>query len=222
MSAKIVLATAASLLALAASPVHADLIYNFDPANTFSGTAPAGTLTVQFHTVSTGQVLMTITSNLATGENLDPGEAIDLNIVPALSGDLGSLNFALQSNTGFSQAASVQQGEDAFKADGDGFYDISVTYSPSTKAFTTGQAQTYLVTGTGITESSFDALSSPGGGSGPFFAAIHVQNTPSGGSGSAWVSSAPDPSGAVPEPASLTIFGVGLGVFGLLRRRLLH
>ena len=41
-------------------------------------------------------------------------------------------------------------------------------------------SQTYLITGTGVTESSFDFLSAPAGGNGPYFAAIHVQNTPAG------------------------------------------
>jgi hypothetical protein len=93
-----------------------------------------------------GGVQLTITSSLASGENVDPGNALFLNSNPVKTGDLAFLTFALTANTGFSQAATVATGEDMFMADGDGKYDIMFNYTASTKAFTTGQSQTYLIT----------------------------------------------------------------------------
>jgi hypothetical protein len=229
-----VLAGAAALgvLALAEPTAHAGTLeFDFLPANTFSGTAPAGTLTAVFTDVaqatcggSGGCVQLVISSNLASGENLDPGNALFLNIDPAKSSELGSLVVAFTANTGFSQSASVMTGEDAFKPDGDGLMDILFTYTPSTKAFTTGESQTYdihTVSGT-ISAADFDFLSTctQGCGTGPHLAAVHVQNTPNGGNGSAWVGgtvgSTPAP---VPEPTTLALLGTAMLGFGVLRRR---
>ena len=62
-------------------------------------------------------------------------------------------------------------------------------------------SQTYLITGTGVTESSFDFLSAPAGGNGPYFAAIHVQNTPGGGGQSAFVQPGTPSSARLPRRA---------------------
>ena len=67
------------------------LTLSFNPANTFSGTAPAGSLSATFTDVMAGSdgcvfscVQLTIGSNLGTGENLDPAKALYLNINPSL------------------------------------------------------------------------------------------------------------------------------------------
>jgi hypothetical protein len=219
-------AAALGALALTAPAAHA-LEFFFLPSGTFSGTAPAGTLTAAFTNVaqsscttanggvatSGGCVQLAITSNLASGENLDPGKALYLNIDPAKSSELGSLTFDLTANTGFSQAAAVGQSEDGFKADGiGGNFDMLFTYSPATKAFTTGQSQTYdiFTTSGTIATADFDFLST--GGTPDLYAAIHVQNTPSGGNGSAFVG------GVVPAPlighGLLVLLAIGGVLFG--------
>ena len=204
-----------------AGTARADVIFDFLPTNTFSGTAPVGTLSADFQNVA-GGVQLTITSSLASGENLDPGKALYLNINPADDASLGSLSFSLTANTGFSQAAIVMTGADAFKPDGDGKMDILFTYAPSTKAFTTGESQTYAITGiAGLTAADFDVGSTCGSGcgTGSHLAAIHVQNTPSGGSGSAFVGGTLDPS-PVPEPPALGVFAMALiGMWRALRRQ---
>jgi hypothetical protein len=160
-----------------------------------------------------------ITSNLAAGENLDPGKALYFNVNPSKDSILQNLSFTLTGNTNFNQQATVMTGADSFKADGDGYYDINFTFNTSTKAFTTGESQTYKITTSSGTISASDFvnyLSSTGGGNGNWLAAVHVQNTPSGGSGSAWVGATVTP---VPIPAAAWFFGPGLlGLMGIRKR----
>lgn len=202
------------LLSVAAGPAHAS--FSFTPGNTFSGIAPAGSLTADFTNV-TGGVQLVITSHLAPGENLDPGKALYFNFDPSKNSILQNLSFHLTGNTNFSLAAAVSTAVDHFKADGDGFYDIMFSFASGTKAYTTGQSQTYFISaGNGaVTASDFSYPSESGGGNGNWLAAAHVQNTPSGGGGSAWVGGTATP---VPIPAAASLLGSGLAGLVLLRR----
>jgi hypothetical protein len=231
-----------------------DFTYSFLPANTFSGTAPAGTLTAEFFDASaskkcgaaTSGVCLIITSNMAAGENIDPGNALFLNVTPSLADTasfLTDLTFTLQANTAFSQAAGVTTNDESnpgqIKADGSpGLFDVLLTYTPSTKAFTSGESQTYLITDAAHTFTADDFLTLSGdvpindpctasdpGNPGPCFAAaIHVQNTPSGGSGSGWVGAFGGGGGGitggpVPEPKSIGLSLIGCGVMFLVSRK---
>jgi hypothetical protein len=123
---------------------------------------------------SNGTVQPTLTSNLASGENIDPGQAWYFNFNPAkIAADLA---FTLISNTGLSAAATVSTG--SFKPDGDGTMNILFTYASGTKPFTTGQSQTYLITYSQgpISAADFNFLSSCGSGcgTGPHEAAVHI------------------------------------------------
>ncbi len=218
MKRKALLCATVILLSIIVAQAHAVSLF-FDPASTFSGTAPAGSLTAAFTDVA-GGVQMVITSKLTGKENLDPSSALFLNINPALNSLLGNLTFTLTGNTGFSQAAGVLTGIDKFKADGDGRYDILFTYAPATKAFLNGESQTYLITtssGTIVATDFTNFFSSPSGGAGTWLAAIHVQNTPGGGGSSGWVGASE--TYAAPTPGANWLLGGGLLGFFLLRRK---
>lgn len=197
------------LLTIAAGSAHASL--SFVPTNNISGDNIAGSLTADFTDVS-GGVQLVITSNLASGENLQPAKALYFNFNPSKDPMLSSLTFTLTGNTNFSQQATVTTGADAYKADGDGNYDILFVYS--TNAFAGGQSQTYKITGTNISASDF-IYQSVGGANGSWYAAAHVQNTP-GTSGSGWVGATITPT---PIPAAAWLLGSGLmGLFGFRRK----
>ncbi len=162
--------------------------------------------------------------NLTGSENID---VFDFNLDPALAADLGNLAFSSLIKTGAFDTPTISQGVNAFKADGDGDYDIQLSFTTggnTNKTFTQGDSIQYTITGAGISASSFNFLSNPDGGHGPFTTAAHIQNTTGAGNGgSGWIA---DTSGGsfhlieVPEPSSIALafFAMACSV-GIWRRR---
>jgi hypothetical protein len=161
-----------------------------------------------FQDVSPGTVQLTITNvGLTTGEFVaGDGNGANggffFNLNPVFDPD--SLVFDLVSSNGnFSPV--IKAGIDGFKADGDGKYDIRFDFSQGT--FTVNSSITYLISGIpGLLASDFAYLSAPAGGSGPFYAAAHVQGLPSsGGATSTWLSASLYLDTSVPEPSPVAL-----------------
>ncbi len=117
---------------------------------------------------------------------------------------------------------SFSTGVDAFKADGDGLYDILFDFPPPpgkfTSKFTAGESLILDLTYVSpISASSFDFLSTPGGGHGPFKSAAHVQGIGPTDADSGWI--APGDGVEVPEPTTLWLFGAALLAIGFVARR---
>jgi hypothetical protein len=208
------------------------LSLDFLPDNTWSGVKPGAgsSLNVTFTDNGDGSVKMVITSNLNSGENVaTKNDGFYFNIDPSKTSELGHLTFALQSSVGtFTGTATASQSEDGFKADGDGFYDINLTWAKQ-GGFVNGQSQTYKITtdlGT-ISAADFNFSSTSSGNGLSFLAGVHIQNTPNGGNGSAWVSGTQGGGGGggglVPEPSTISLAGIGcvglLGFWAVSRRR---
>jgi hypothetical protein len=225
-STMVALVFAAASTALGPSPARATVI-SFGANMEFSGGQAPGSATTPWVVVSfddhggTGSVDLTLTApHLTASENV---VELDLNIVPGLSGDL-PLAFSGLVKTGSFDTPTIAQGEDAFKADGDGFYDIRLSFTVggnTSKTFTNGDSLKYTLSGAGLTAASFDTLSTPAGGHGPFLFAAHSQNTTGAGSGgSGWITG--PKINAIPEPSTVTLAvlgGIGLLGVTLMRRR---
>ncbi len=135
-----------------------------------------------------------------------------------------NLSFQLVSSGAFA-LPTIDRSRDAYKADGDGKYDIRLNFATAGNASQTfGQGDTlvYRLSYTSaINASQFGYLSLPAGGHGPFYAAAHIQDTPGGQSG--WIAATefmpvPEASPLLAGGSLLTL--VVAGVVSRGRRRL--
>ena len=202
------------IVALTLPAYAAPITFNY--SSEFSGgTAPAGTspwITATFESISATQVKLTF-----SGANLVGSEKVgewDFNFNPTKT--LANLAIAYVSGTA---ANSVSKGVNAYKADGDGYYDIEFSFPTSGDTFGAGDLAVYTLTlAAGLVPEDFKFLSDPSGGAGPFYSAAHVQSIGTAG-GSGWVSGDPSTGVLVPEPVTMILLGLGLLGVGIAVRK---
>lgn len=188
-------------------------IITFQASVEFSnGTAPVGAppwLTATFNdSGGSGSVVMTLTATNLTGNEYVSNW--DFNIAPSL--DVGSLVFSGPTKVGSFTDPTISEGEDQFKADGGGTFDIKVHFATSDGSntlFGAGDAVSYTITGIPtLTANSFNFLSSPSGSKGLFPMAANVLGIGADNC-SGWVST--------PEPATVVLLAIA-GLMALRRR----
>jgi hypothetical protein len=217
-------ACAITLLAPAKASAYA-FVYHFDIGGDpiFSGTPPAASapwVDAIFQDVAPGVVLLTITNTgLSAAEKLTE---FYINLSPAL--DPLSLSIANVGSSGGFTLPSINQGLNAFKADGDGKYDVRFNFAqPPAGAFTGGEYVTYQISGiASLDATDFIYLSQPAGGHGPFYAAGHVQAIDASSitdetCASGWIAPTTFSEIPIPEPTSASILMVVGGIW-LTRR----
>jgi hypothetical protein len=182
-----------------------------------SASAPWVVVTIDDFNLS-GMVDLKVTAPGLTGsENLS---GLYLNLDPAL--DPTDLLFSAPTQNRAYTTPTIGTGTNAFKADGDGRYDILLSFStggpPDT--FVGGDSLEYTISGIPTLDAlSFFQFSDPSGGSGPFTSAAHVQNT-GGGGFSGWITDGTSGSIDIPEPTSAVLLLIGaVGLLGFRFRR---
>jgi hypothetical protein len=167
------------------------------------GTVPPAWLTVTMDDGADGKVTLTLAATNLTGS--EKVKEWCLNLDPSF--DPENLAFAKVGKTGAFNDPTISKGTDAFKADGDGYYDIEFAFDQTGKAsnnFGAGESIEYTVklsSGGTLTAASFDFLSADAGGHGPYPTAAHVLSIGTDAK-SGWVTA--------PEPASFLLVGLGV------------
>ena len=199
------------------------IIYQFDtpfPADP-SPAAPAPWITADFESVS-GGVNLTISAVGLTGSEF--ASELYFNLDPSLGLDQSSLTFNETASSGSFSAPTISQaaGDNNYKADGDGKYDFRFSFgTASGTTFGSGDTLTYFISGIpGLAAGSFAFLSEPAGGSGPFYAAAHIQALT--GSLSTWIEPGGGPAiSPIPEPEPVAFLGVSVMFLAAFRLRVL-
>jgi hypothetical protein len=194
---KMLLAVAATMAISQASALTFELNTEFSGAQAPAGPPPW--LTATFTDAGADHVTLSLSaSGLSGSENVSEW---DFNVTDSF---VGNLTFSSPIQGGTFDLPTISQSLDAFQADGDGKYDIQLSFTPggvASSVFGAGESLSYDVSATGLTANDFNQLSFPAGGQGPFFTAAHVQNTTGVGSGgSGWIAPVPEPSATLLVP----------------------
>ena len=186
-----------------------DLKYIFNGSTNING---SDWLTADFQTINTGQVKLTLTSNLT-----DPSyyiQDVAFNVAPTVTPGSMLFNVDSASGTTLSQANILHTDQNAQTLIGSGNmgagFDVLFKFqTPNQNRFNGNDSVVLTITGQNITEDSFKFLNTAG--------AANVGAHLAGGSMSSAITDVnPSP---VPIPAAVWLFGSGLiGLVGVRRR----
>jgi hypothetical protein len=189
---------------LSAPPAGAVVVFDF--VRVISGTPPSGSapwarLTIQDESSNTVGFQLDLLWNSPDGKTPFAGYLL-LNVEPFVSVSLvpGSV-----SGGGSISGSGVNSGSNSF-TDAGSKYDVKIEFdtAPPGVRLIGGESLTWKLTGTGLTEGHFKALSAPlGDPTKRDYALLHVQGTGKDGKDSGKL-------GVIPEPATLILFGMGL------------
>lgn len=211
------ISVAALGFAVSIVPAHAAVV-TFEYTESFGAVSPDGSSPWATATFDDGGGTGSVTLTMTASADIGAADITEMyfNLVDDSQTTLDGLGFTFDS--GVEATNSVTATTNAFRAGGDGFYDILFDYPPppgNATLFSAGLSSVYTITGTGLTANDFNVFGEPGpgGNAGPFLSVARFQSTGVDGQGSDFV-------GAVPVPAAVWLFGSGLlGLVGVARRK---
>ncbi|MDD2942764.1 MAG: PEP-CTERM sorting domain-containing protein [bacterium] len=201
------------IFALLLLPCFAQAAVILDLDEKFSGDAPKGSepwISAELTQQGANSILLTLTSGLVNKEFMS---LFSLNLAPLLNPDLLSLSWV----SGV-KADDWDTGANLFKMDGDGYYDLLLSFDTSNKKgsdrFGAGDTSQYLISGiSGLSPLDFLYVDN-GGKKGDFYAAAHIQGIGRKADDSGWIGADDyEKTSSVPEPS--TIFLLGAALLGL-------
>lgn len=225
------LAVASVFTYVPATASAAVLVFNLDYE--FSGgTAPAGTspwVRATFEDLVGGGVRLTISNLGLTASEINADFYFNFN--PAKNAASVHSGISLPGTGTHTAWDFYASGNNAWKADGDGFFDFNINFPPpGDDVFTAGETFVLeFAASTGVTTADFNfpSVDGPVGKTG-FYAAAHIQRIGSNAQNSGWIGARGSGNGGgpgnsngndVPEPATLALIGLGALAIGALRRR---
>jgi len=204
-------------MGILASPSHADL--SFDIGKVFYDklsldiTSPLAI--ISFKDLIDGDIFVKITNHPQLKNEFT--SRFDLNsLIPIVLQDLGGGIF-FQTKSGEFAYPGFGYTQDYHKADGDGYFDIMLSFATSDglpTRFTTGDAVVFTLIGAGLTSANFNFMSVELGGEGTYQVAAHVQSLTGGDS--TWIG---DGYNHIPEPTTMLLFGTGLLGLSFIARK---
>jgi hypothetical protein len=206
-AASLAIVTAATVATPTAA--RADVVFVLSGADFSGGTDNVGgNITVTIANI-VGGVSIAIANNLVGATAFLDALYLNTSVAPLAAPAGSCVNCAALNGA----LPTFSFGSNAFQADGDGLYDILIELpqAPPANRLTSGESITVQILSStvGFNEASFNSLSAPGGGAGPFVTAAHIQSV-GPNLGSDWITT------TVPEPGSMIL--VGTGLFGLAAR----
>lgn len=207
------------VLAFAAS-ARADFSVGLD--REFSGgTAPEASapwITATIADVAPDTVRLTLDATHLTGSEFVSVWSFNVAGANGATGWSSLSNLTASSDADIA-TTGIEYGDDAFKADGDGYFDIRFTWGNG--QFTAGENAWFEFTSSGLTADDFNDLSL-GSGNSPsgLVSAAHVQSIGQAGQ-SGWITGTPTTTvtNEAPIPGALMLASAGLGIVGFVRRR---
>jgi hypothetical protein len=195
--------------------------YFYQFTDVFYGATPTSSspwVDAFFTDMGAGVVQIKISADGLTGSEFLGG--LYLNLDPSLNPK--QLSFSVVGEGGSFALPTISTGEDKFKANGDGKYDILLKFNQkAAKSFNANDYVIFDVSSSAgpLVASDFDFVSKAAGGSGPFLAALEIDGIASScNTTTGWIAPCQfTPMPPVPEPAPAAMLGVALSLWAGLR-----